>query len=96
MKKLMYLVPTDQVISKVVGAKDNRRELHFQICDLHLPHKRNPVDYEYNVEEAPQLRAGERYYLDQSRGFSTNQYGSLELNKYQINWCTEEELLAGM
>ena len=95
-KKLMHLEPTDEVITKLVGPPDSRREEQFQLCDLFMPGKRNPIDYEYNIEGKSRLSTGVKYYLDNGSGFTINQYGSLEMNRYRVAWMDENELIESL
>lgn len=84
-----HLIPTASIKTIEVGPPDKRRQITVQVCDLFLPERRHPLDYEYNVQDG-QLAAGEIHFLTGDNLFQTNRYG-VELNTYGVRWLSAKE-----
>jgi hypothetical protein len=84
---IAYLVVTDEIAQKKYRKDGIEKSMEVQICDLFMPDRRHPVDYELPTGGEPKkpgiyYPSHETYYL--------GQYG-LNARKY-ISWISAEEL----
>lgn len=91
MQGLTILEVTDQIDSRSYYDKKEQKQksVQYQVCDLHVPDKRHPVDYELTYFDPERMLEPGLYYPSHE-SFYLGKFG-LESGKY-IRWIPIDDL----
>ena len=85
--------PTNHIVEREIGKADNRFMAKFQSCDMMLGGRRHPVEYEHRIQnDSDRLDPSKIYYVA-GTSFGLGRYGDLEVQRYEMQFLTEEEVL---
>lgn len=85
-----FLQPLQSTVTREVGPPDKRVQAVFQNCDLFLPNKRHPLEFDFRVTDR-NLDHEQIHLLTGDDLFRANQYGNVSLNQYGANWMPVRE-----